>query len=130
MAMYSRTEIAIRSIVTAKSLYEQGLFTEATVLAGSAQKIIRDICNYQGIEPAVKTMSVLRQSSVEQIIQIVHGAYNNLKHAERNTDKPVDVPDDEALFLIKLACIDLIRLKISDIRIQLLLDYVEGKVKD
>lgn len=130
MATYSRTEIAIRSIVTAKSLYEQGLFTEATVLAGSAQQIIRDICRHQSIEPAVKTMSVLRRSSVEQIVQIVHSAYNNLKHADRNTDDPVDVPDDEALFLIKLACIDLMRLSISDIRVQLLLDYVEGKVTD
>jgi len=130
MATYSRTEIAIRSIVAAKNLYEQGLFTEATVLAGSARQIVSDICDHQSIEPAIETISILRGTSIRETANIVHGAYNNLKHANKKTEESVEVPDDEALFLIKLACIDLMRLKITDLRVQLLIDYVEEKIRD
>jgi len=130
MAMYSRTEIAIRSIVTAKGLFEKGQITEATVLAGSAHHIVRDICRNQGIETSEDALISMRNRPAKETVRIINSAYNNLKHAEKNTDELVDVPDDEPLFLIKLGCINLMRLKVDDIRVRLLLDYIQGKTKN
>lgn len=125
MTTYTRTEIAIRSIVTAKNLFEKGLFTEATVLAGSAHHIVRDICRHKGIEPSEDSLISMRNQSAKETVKIINGAYNNLKHADKDTDDLVDVPDDEALLHIKLGCINLMRLKVDDARVKQLLNFVE-----
>ena len=86
MATYSRTEIAIRSIVTAKDLFEKGQITEATVLAGSAHHIVRDICRHLNIEPSEDTLIAMRSRPTVETVRIINGAYNNLKHANIKTD--------------------------------------------
>jgi hypothetical protein len=130
MATYTRTEIAIRSMVTAKGLFEKGLITEATVLAGSAHHIVRDICRHKGIEPSEDALTSMRNRPVKETVNIINSVYNNLKHADKNTDELVEVPDDEPLFLIKLGCINLMRMKVDDIRVKLLFDYIGKRIEN
>ena len=109
---YSKIEVAIELMLCAKNLYQQENHVCATILAGAAQQIVRDLCKANQIEPTIKTLAEHQCRDGTELHDFISFTYNKLKHANREQNDVV-VGEDEARVLIELAATDLIRLKVN-----------------
>lgn len=112
MRKYSKIEVAVELLIDAKKLLENGRYVSATVLAGAAQQIVRDICRKKQIDPAIKTLAKNEILDRTELHDFISCTYNKLKHANKEQFDVV-VSEDETRVLMGLAATDLMRLNVN-----------------
>lgn len=131
MKTYTKVEVAISSLTTAKKLYEAGDYIGSTILSGAGQQILRDICLNRGVEPTVETISKKSGHSARAIHDLLVEAYNQMKHADRDPNSLVEVSEAEPRSLMTVASTDLMKLKeIKSKEISDLVDFVKSIKSD
>lgn len=111
MKAYTKTDIAINSLITAKRLYEQGDYVASTILAGAGREILRDICDSRGIEHTVQVVGKKVGSSTKDVHDLLADVYNKMKHADRDPDGLVEISEADPRALMTVGVTDLMKLK-------------------
>ncbi len=109
MATYTKSQIAINLLLSAKKCFEQNDLVSAIVLAGAAREILRALCKNRSIEPTIKSLSKRQDLDEKNLHDLIVKTYNKLKHADREKDD-VEVCAEEVKVLVLLAATDLMRL--------------------
>jgi hypothetical protein len=112
MATHSKSSVAICSLIRAKACYLEGDWISSTILAGAAQRILKDLCVAAGIESTIDTVSASLGRKPYEVHNLITTSYNGMKHADRDPEGTIDVSSKEPQALIVMAAADLVRLKI------------------
>lgn len=127
---YSKIEIAIHSLITAKDFHQKGDYIISTILSGPAQQVLRDLCKSRNIEPVIKTISNKSGHSEKDIHEMLVETYNGMKHADKDPEASVEVLEAISRSLMTVAATDLMRLnEIKSKDISDFVDYVKS-IKD
>ncbi len=110
MAKHSKSSVAISSLLKAKACYEEGDWISSTILAGAAQRILKDLCVARRIEPTIETVSSALGRKPRELHDLISATYNGMKHADRDPEGTVDATSEEPQALIVMAAADLARL--------------------
>ena len=111
MAKHSKSSVAVSSLLRAKACYQDGDWISSTILAGAAQRILKDLCVAAGIEPTINTVSADLGRRPREVHDLIMASYNGMKHADRDPEGTVDATSEEPQALIVMAAADLVRLK-------------------
>ena len=114
MQIFKKIDIALIALNEAKSAFLKKDYVTSTILAGAAQRLVRDICESRNIEPTIKKISNNSAYSKRQIHNLIARTYNKMKHADHDPEADVEISPDEPLVLIRVAATDLLKLKVLD----------------
>ena len=108
---YTKIEVSLKALLRAKEAFLVNDYVSATLLAGAAQQIVRDICKSRDIEPTIQKISNVSGHDKKRIHSLVADAYNKMKHADIDPNEVVEVSAEEPQVLMTLAVTDLIKLR-------------------
>lgn len=112
MQAHSKSEIAVVALLRATQCYQNADWIAATILAGAAQQVLRDLCEARGIGTTIEMVSASLGHQTRDVHRIVVTSYNGMKHADREPTCDVLVSPAEPQALIVMAAADLARLNI------------------
>lgn len=108
---YTKSEIAINALITAKKLHEQGDYIGSTILAGAGREILKDICSAKGIEHTAEVVGKQVGKPTKDIHDLLADVYNKMKHADRDPSGLVEVSEAEPRALMTVGVTDLMKLR-------------------
>jgi hypothetical protein len=112
MQTHSKSEVAVVALLRATQCYQNADWISATILAGAAQQVFRDLCEARGIGTTIDMVSASLGHRTSDVHNLVVGSYNGMKHADRDPTRPVSVSPAEPQALIVMAATDMARLNI------------------
>lgn len=112
MRTHSKSEVAVVALLRATQCYQSADWISATILAGAAQQVLRDLCEAHGIGTTIDMVSASLGHQTSEVHNLVVASYNDMKHADRDPTRDVSVSPEEPQALIVMAAADLVRLNI------------------
>ena len=110
MQTHSKSEVAVAALLRAKECFQAGDWISSTILAGAAQRVLRDLCEARGIPTTIGILSAYLGHKVCDVHKTITSSYNGMKHAKTDPDEDVSVSSAEPQALFVMAAADLARL--------------------
>lgn len=131
MQAHSKSEVAVVALLRATQCYQNADWISATILAGAAQQVLRDLCEARGIGTTIDMVSASLGYRTSDVHNLVVASYNGMKHADRDPARDVFISSGEPQALMVMAATDLVRLNIPhSSAIGEILNFVKSFNKD